>query len=294
MGVPHSSPKISPAMRPRASATLPAFSLSDSSYGAIDIPLKEPNSSAGHLAPANQPTGNMGGGLNAVVTLASSCLGAGVLSFPYCMRESGLLVGLMLCLGFGGLLAFSCWTIGYCCHQAQQYEPTVQTYHALVEYVGGTKLAVPVEMIMWFYLFGISLSFCIIIGDIAQPLLSEALGPEAFLSDRANCVGMICLVLVLPLCLLRDISGLTTSSSLAVASVIYVVLLVMTYAIAYSHMDMSNIVMVGDLQGSFTSLPIIGFGLGCHIQVHKPSPYQQHADLSVLRVVCRPPSYFPS
>ena len=221
------------------------------------------NHSAAELQPSRAEDGHRI--LQAAVTLASSCLGAGVLSFPYCFRTSGLVVGLSLCLGFGSFLAGSCWVVGFCCHKAQAKDPSVRTYHALVELAGGPRLAALVEVVMWLYLFGISLSFCIIIGDIAQPLLSQALGDSSFLSNRSIAVAVIIAAIVFPLCMIRDISQLGVSSFLAVAAVLYVVVLVAGYNFTHE-IDWSRIQMVNDAESAFTSMPIIGFGLGCHIQ----------------------------
>merc|ERR1712196_260839 len=172
-------------------------------------------------------------------------------------------MGLVLCLGFGALLAFSCWAVGYCCNEAQKMDPTVRTYHALCEIVGGPRLATFVEVVMWLYLFGISLSFCIIIGDVSHPLAIGALGESSILGDRAILVAIICAALVFPLCLLRNISQLGASSGLAVLAVLYVVGCVVEYSFFHSG---SGITLVSNADGSFVAMPVVGFGLGCHIQ----------------------------
>ena len=203
-------------------------------------------------------------------TLANSCLGAGVLSFPYCFRMSGLVVGLILCIGFGSLLAFSCWSIAYCCDKAQQTDPTVMTYHQLVQLIGGRRLAAVVEIVMWLYLFGISLSFIIIIGDLAQPLLQHALADTSLSTsifcERAFLIPVIATILVLPLSLQQNISALRTSSLLGVSGIVYLVFMVAGAYFMYSAAELPRPAMVEGAIGVFKSMPIIGFGLGCHIQ----------------------------
>lgn len=220
----------------------------------------------------------------AVLTLSNSAIGAGVLAFPFAFRNCGLVLGLILCLGLSTVLAFGLHACAIACA-----ETGACSFQELVALSSGQTAAVIVEIAMLLYLYGICVGFLVITGDMVEPILQNSFGADLWFAQRDFVVSMVVLLALLPLCMLREITALTYTSAVAIVSVGYMVVMIVTYAflphsdagtgavdttmtVAHSnlwptHNSTGNEAVLFKFDTSiFASLPLFGFALGCHIQ----------------------------
>jgi hypothetical protein len=84
--------------------------------------------------------------LNASILLANTCIGSGVLSFPFAFSKVGIVLALVLFFGFAVLLSFTLHIIVRSLAIVQRHDPTVKSYEALVQLAGGHRLALFMEV----------------------------------------------------------------------------------------------------------------------------------------------------
>ena len=99
------------------------------------------------------------------------------------------------------------------------------SYQDLVLAAGGPRVEQAMLVLMLIYLYGICLAFLVIVGDIAQPLLSLYAGPGSLLAHRAAPIAVVALFVVLPLCCLRSITALRLSGTFSIFCVLFVVVM---------------------------------------------------------------------
>ncbi|KAK3243823.1 hypothetical protein CYMTET_46542 [Cymbomonas tetramitiformis] len=204
---------------------------------------------------------------SAVLTLSISCVGTGVLAFPYAFKSCGVLAALLTCATMALVLGFTLYACVYCCECASRHlGRKVESYHHLVRTVGGERLAYFTEVVIWLYSFGISLGCLVIIGDISEPLVAR-LASKYFTSTlqmRAAPIIVITLTAVLPLSLLRNITSLSYSSFFGVVGVFYLVGLIICKYATHAEPAPEKAATLGltSLTGIFTSIPLMCFALG--------------------------------
>jgi amino acid permease len=166
-------------------------------------------------------------------TLANACIGSGILSFPFAFLQAGAVNGALLFLAFSVLLGFALHIIVHCLCVAQRQDRSIKTYEALVEFCGGPRLGLFMEVTMTIYLFGATLAMQIIMGDSAVPLLrliahqcNASEDVKALFASTAFVTSAICVLILFPLCLARSLHHLRHFSTFAVCSVGYMVVMV--------------------------------------------------------------------
>jgi len=88
-------------------------------------------------------------------------------------------------------------------------------------------------MTVCYVTFSTCLGYCIIIPQFLQPVFSEWFGIERFTFDRELYILVVAPLILLPLCLLRDLSSLRFSSTLGLISVFYCLVLFIVQSIEH-------------------------------------------------------------
>jgi len=212
--------------------------------------------------------------LSSTIVLASSAIGAGILSFPYAFCRAGMISALIILLSITALIYFALCVIGRAMQVVQQHSPSVRSYDELVQATLGPSAAIIMELVIIFFMLGTCVGFLTIIGDMLGPLLASDREGEGWLDAstvayfggsngvRRSVLLAVALGLCFPLSLLRSLNALRFTSSLSISSVCYLVVLLT----AGSETKNAQVVHFKPIwPGVVTAIPIMAFALQCHI-----------------------------
>ena len=155
------------------------------------------------------------------VNMSNSIVGAGIVGLPFALQKSGMGVGVFLLVAMSFISWYALKLVGESsiALRSRSYEESAQrTLGAL-----GEK-AVLVSQFM--FDFGAALAYLMIAADTSTGVMRLIIG-HGFPGLRQICILVIAFTGMLPLCLLRDISGLEKWSSLSIFIVIVVSILVL-------------------------------------------------------------------
>mmetsp|Transcript_33960 Transcript_33960/g.89450 ORF Transcript_33960/g.89450 Transcript_33960/m.89450 type:complete len:523 (-) Transcript_33960:266-1834(-) len=155
------------------------------------------------------------------VNLSNAIVGAGIIGLPSTLKLSGFWFGICLLFAMAFVSNYACGVLvgsGIALRQ-RSYETT-----ALVALGKKGKMAVLFGQFIFDY--GAALSYLIITADTSVEVLKRILGSN-FSGMRQMCLGVLSLACMLPLSLLRDISGLEKYASLSVGVVIIVAVMIL-------------------------------------------------------------------
>jgi sodium-coupled neutral amino acid transporter 7/8 len=212
--------------------------------------------------------GGKGTIMSSIFTLASSAIGAGILSFPYAFKEAGLVTAVLVCLGLTLVMSFSVHAIVHSTAEAQKTDPRIRSYEDLVLVATGKKTATFLEVVIVFYQYSVCVGFLIVIGDMLQPLAENYLPHGSFLANRDAIIAIVGLCVCMPLCMLKELFMLRYASVLSVFSVLYMVLMIMGEELDHQHNAPQKVELFKGGTGVFITIPLMCFALQCQI----PSP----------------------
>lgn len=155
----------------------------------------------------------------------NSIIGAGIIGLPFAFNEAGFFSGIVLMLVVGGATYYSVQLIISLGVRLKQHD-----YEALVEHVLGRAGFYSVIAAMFMFAFGAMLAYMIIIGDTVGIVLAHSAGVEMTLGLRRLIICLASVVLILPLCLARDMATLSKTSFLSVLAVAWIIVTVIVRA----------------------------------------------------------------
>lgn len=201
-------------------------------------------------------------------TLASSAIGAGVLSLPLVLKNTGVVLGIILLLVGAALALFSIKIMVECANETNQ-----TSYSGLVDHVFGARAASLLEVVLVVYCFGACVAYFIVISQCLQAFLSllipeqAALQPSLF-TDSTFWLVLATALIIFPLSLMRNLSGLRYGSIASVASMLYVAIAVVLRGFSGSNPVSLDHVALARVDGSiFSSITITFFAYTCHVNV---------------------------
>ena len=226
--------------------------------------------------------------------VANCAIGAGVLSFPFCVRCCGVAVGAVVIVCGAALLAGSLHIIA-----SGSALSGGLTYQSVIRRVLPPRLAAAcgefLEVTIYIYLLGVGSAFFNVISDQLLPLLAPAhsllttscdgaASDFALASCRWPLITLYACAVELPLCVIRDLSLFRYSSFFAVCAIAYLVVIVCKYAIAA---EPSDWVWVNTAQPLliFKAVPLVFFAFNCHLayipifnRLHEPIRHVRSMD----------------
>lgn len=203
----------------------------------------------------------------AFMNMANSIIGAGIIGQSYAVRQSGLIGGIILLIVLTIVID---WTIRLMVTNAKM--SGTDTFQATVSKCFGRPGLITISIAQGAFAFGGSMAFCVIIGDTI-PHVINAIFPSLhmvpligfFLTNR-NSIIIICTMFIsYPLALNRNIAHLAKASSLALFSMLIIVLTVVIRGPS-SDTDKGSFsaplltINSGILQG----ISVISFAFVCH------------------------------
>nr|GAT55261.1 predicted protein [Mycena chlorophos] len=167
--------------------------------------------------------------VSSVSNLANTIIGSGMLTFPLAMASAGILPGMLTCMFSGSVAAFGLYLLSLCAARA----PHRRSSFFAVAQMTFPRAAVFFDAAIAAKCFGVSISYLIIIKGLMPNVvtalyhdLSSSTPPAWALSGR-TWISLFMVVLV-PLCFLRHLDSLRHTSYVALFSVAYLVLIVIS------------------------------------------------------------------
>ncbi|KAI4721670.1 putative amino acid transporter [Aureobasidium sp. EXF-10727] len=190
------------------------------------VTLAESDFNPDDLLESARPKSSMS---SAFMNMANSIIGAGIIGQPYALRQAGLLTGVILLI----ILTITVdWTIRLIVTNSKL--SGTNSFQATVEHCYGKSGLVAISIAQWAFAFGGMIAFCIIVGDTIPHVMS-ALFPSLedshflwLLTDRKFVIVVFIMGISYPFSLYRDISKLAKASSLALFSMLIIVITVIT------------------------------------------------------------------
>lgn len=158
----------------------------------------------------SQPKNSIFGTL---VNLVANLVGAGLLSLPATLMQAGLVPGLVMQLLMCALNTASMLCIAQSCDLSGKFTFKEHGVFAL-----GKAAGVAITAVMALYTLGSLISFVVLIGDNLPALVCESgcnNSVQAFFGDRTVAIILASALVLFPLSLLRNLSGLRFTSTLS-------------------------------------------------------------------------------
>ncbi|RYO93815.1 hypothetical protein DL764_007934 [Monosporascus ibericus] len=168
----------------------------------------------------------------AFMNMANSIIGAGIIGQPYAFREAGLLAGIALLLA---LTVVVDWTIRLIVVNSKL--SGASSFQGTVEHCFGRPGLIAISIAQWAFAFGGMVAFAVIVGD-SIPYVFRAIWPElrdvpvlGLLADRRAVIVIFVVGVSYPLTLYRDIAKLAKASTLALISMVVILVTVIFQSI---------------------------------------------------------------
>lgn len=231
-----------------------------------------PPSQSPFLSDAFQPEDHLpnarpkSGMSSAFMNMANSIIGAGIIGQPYAFRQAGLTMGVILLVV---LTVMVDWTIQLMVINSKL--SGTDSFQATMQHCFGKSGLIAISVAQWAFAFGGMLAFCIIVGDTI-PHVIEALIPSIkstpflwLLTDRRAVIVLFVLGISWPLSLYRDIAKLAKASTLALISMLIIIVTVVTNSWTVDEGykgSVKGLLLVND--GFFQAVGVISFGKTGH------------------------------
>ncbi|ESP04030.1 hypothetical protein LOTGIDRAFT_109866 [Lottia gigantea] len=198
-----------------------------------------------------------------VINLSNSIIGISTLAMPFCFKQCGILLGILL-------LLLSTWLTLVSCQILMKAGVTSRrsSYGFLAYYTYGVSGKLAVELGMIGLQIGTLIAQIVVIGDFGPIILAKIFGIPSSSNLRTGLIMFLCLGVGLPLGLLKDLRAVSRASTICVC--FYVVFIL--YVLGLSAPNLLTgawypKVHFWKADGLFETLPIFSFSFGCQTQL---------------------------
>ncbi|KAJ7117491.1 transmembrane amino acid transporter protein-domain-containing protein [Mycena epipterygia] len=167
--------------------------------------------------------------VSSVSNLANTIIGSGMLTFPLAMASAGIIPGMITCIFSGSVAVFGLYLLSLCAARA----PHRRSSFFAVAQMTFPRAAIFFDAAIAAKCFGVSISYLIIIKGL-MPNVVTALyhdlssnSPPAWALSGRNWISIFMIILV-PLVFLRHLDSLRHTSYVALFSVAYLVVIVIS------------------------------------------------------------------
>ncbi|EYE97902.1 putative amino acid transporter [Aspergillus ruber CBS 135680] len=202
----------------------------------------------------------------AFMNMANSIIGAGIIGQSYALRQSGMMMGIIL---LTALTVAVDWTIRLIVVNSKL--SGADSFQATMQHCFGRSGLIAISIAQWAFAYGGMIAFCIIVGDTIPHVLTAlfpSLRDMAFLwllTDRRAIIVLFVMGISYPLSMYRDIAKLGKASTLALISMIVIVVAVITQVFRVpqeTRGDVKGLLWVNS--GFFQAVGVISFAFVCH------------------------------
>ena len=238
----------------------PSIALANSPWGRAD----DGGDWAALRAAAEEERARPKSGLRAAfMNMANSIIGAGIIGQPYAFKQAGLLSGVVLLVA----LTFAVdWTIRLIVVNSKL--SGASSFQGTVERCFGRPGLVAISLAQWVFAFGGMVAFGVIVGD-SIPHVLTAVWPGlpsvpvlGLLADRRAVIVVFVLGVSYPLTLYRDIAKLAWASTLALVSMVVIIVTVVVQGALAPRDDRGSFSrpLLTVNSGIFQAIGVISFG----------------------------------
>ena len=167
--------------------------------------------------------------LTASFNFINSIVGAGIIGIPYAIQQCGFVSGVIMLAGVACLVYHSVTMLIDCGINAGKLD-----FEELAEHLLGRKGYYSALVFMFLFAYGAQVAYLVVIGDTI-PLVAQLFSPDSLFASRNATISLVSIVVILPLCLLKDLSSLSWTSMLSICADIALVLIVLVAAPDASH-----------------------------------------------------------
>ena len=148
----------------------------------------------------------------------NSIIGAGLIGIPYALKQCGFFTGILMLLTVAILVDRSVIMLIEIGIKEQKYNFEDLALHLL-----GVHGYYVTLLFMFIFAYGAQIAYMVIIGDTIPIFLENTLGYSV---NREIVMAAFATIIILPLCLLKNLSSLSKTSFVSILSDIFIVILV--------------------------------------------------------------------
>ena len=217
-----------------------------------------------------------------ILNLISTMIGGGALSLPFAVSRCGLVLGFMLLLLSAILSIFSFDIL-----MATSRRTGAMTYQEIGHFAFGKKVSLLVTILILFNCFIAAIAYCVLIGDLMEPVLCYVLEMDAQNGTESlrRLVIAASISSVSPFCYMRTIGALKYTSIVSIASVSILTAIIAVHTM--QHFDSEHTIYLQNRAYSISTdirlwpqkwddviyvFPVFGISFLCHFnipQVHR-------------------------
>ena len=162
--------------------------------------------------------------LTASFNFINSIVGAGIIGIPYAVQQCGFVSGIIMLASVAFLVYNSVTMLIECGIKANKLD-----FEELAEKLLGKKGYYAALVFMFLFAYGAQVAYLVVIGDTI-PQVAQLFLPGCLFSNRNITITIVSILVILPLCLLRDLSSLSWTSMISIGADIALVLIVLIAA----------------------------------------------------------------
>jgi solute carrier family 38 (sodium-coupled neutral amino acid transporter), member 11 len=209
-------------------ATFSPLSNSELESGVVTVTFNQLKESAKGVTIEDESASSDIPGNSSVLTASfnfiNSIVGAGIIGIPYAIQRCGFVSGVIMLAYVAYLVYQSVTMLIDCGVKAKKLD-----FEELAEHLLGRSGYYAALVFMFLFAYGAQVAYLVVIGDTI-PVVAELFLPDSIFANRNITIALMSTIIVLPLCLLKDLSSLSWTSMLSIAADIALVLIVLIAA----------------------------------------------------------------
>lgn len=152
------------------------------------------------------------------MTLANSIIGVSVLAMPYCFKQCGIILSILVLLISSALSRLACHFLIKSSVMCRRRNFEFLAFHTF-----GSMGKFLVELCIIGFLLGTCIAYYVVVGDLGPQIIGEFINQEPK-DIRTTLLVTTAVFIVLPLGLLRNVSSLSCFSTASIAFYVCLVL----------------------------------------------------------------------
>lgn len=218
-----------------------------------------------------------------VMTLANSIIGVSILAMPYCFKQCGIILSIVMLLISSIISRLACHFLLKSAILARR-----KTFEFLAFHIFGGMGKFIIEIGMIGFLLGTCIAFFVVMGDLTPAIIGEMTGIYTTSTLRTSILMALALFAVLPLGLLRKVDSLNAVSRATIGFYCCLAMKVVSEAIPHIVLgDWYPNVNLWRTEGISQCLPIFSMALFCQSQLFEIYQAVQNATLEKMNHLVR-------
>lgn len=206
------------------------------------------------------------GKVGTAINMACNIMGGALLVLPTSMNDASIVPGLALVILFGLMSISTMVMLSHAAETRQQF-----SYRTLVENSAHLRLAQVLEVMLFFYTFGVLVEYGRIIVDSMPSVMTDMFHLEGVITEGWLWILMACCVFF-PLTSLKALAKLKWTSLLGLVTIMYILIMVVVRFFDGSYRSgeslVSSDVKIFSIHADiFKSVPVLAVSFSCHYNI---------------------------